>query len=67
MEIELRNQLLVTTSALQAVVGQLAKEARAKNPNFAAEAEQLLMTHMPNADPATLQATLKALRSLLSA
>lgn len=67
METELRNELLVTTSAMQAIVGLLAKQASIANPNFRAEAEQLLTSHLKNADSATREATVQALRNLLSA
>ena len=67
METELRNQLLVTTTALQAVVAVLAKKAKEENPNFAVEVESLLTTGLTNADSATRDATLQALRNLLSA
>ena len=67
METELRNQLLATTSALQVVVGLLAKQAKASNPNFVAEAEALLIQATPNGDPATIAATRAAMQVLLSA
>ncbi len=67
METELRNQLLVTTTALQAVVAVLAKKAKEENPNFAVEVESLLTAGLTNADSATRDATLQALRNLLSA
>ncbi len=67
METELRNHLLVTTSALQAVVALLAKKVRETDPGFITDAEKLLTDHMQNADEATRTATVQALRNLLSA
>ena len=67
METELRNHLLVTTFALQAVVAQLAKQAKSTNPNFEADVEALLMPHLLKSDQPTREATLDAMRNLLRA
>jgi len=65
MEIELRNSLLVTTSALQAVVRVLAKRAQAQDPAFKQEVMDTLINAMPGADAATADETRKALLNLL--
>jgi len=67
METDLRNHLLVTTFAMQAVVAQLAKDAMARDSQFAAKAEALLMPSLQKSDQATREATLAALKNLLSA
>jgi len=64
MEIELRNSLLVTTSALQVVVRVLAKHAQAQDPTFKQEVIDTLNAR-PIADAATAAETQKALSNLL--
>lgn len=67
METELRDRLLVTTSALQAVVVLLAKKVRETDPGFVEEAEKLLTDNLKHSDERTRTATIQALRNLLSA
>lgn len=67
MEMELRNQLLATQSALQLVVGVLAKHAQAHNPDFRDEVIALLSAAAPNADAATTEAVHDATMNLLRA
>lgn len=67
MELELRNQLIATQSALQLVVGVVAKHAQAHNPEFRDEVIALLSTATPNADAATTEAVRAAALNLLRA
>ncbi|GEM_PF-5506757 len=67
METELRNHLLVTTFAMQAVVAQLAKDAMERDSQFAAKVEALLMPSLQKSDQETRDATLAALKNLLAA